>query len=144
MEARRVELQKKIAIPEGTPLLPPKPNEELSKVKRDRNNNIKKVVYTDPRMSFEGIRAKEGKVKFIPQQEAADRAPKHRYDKFNVRDLRQVVVEWEDFIRTEHRNWSSTTRGLGSLDRKLERENRDLKARVAALEKSIENLGKKP
>jgi hypothetical protein len=63
-----------VKLPEGTKVLPSKPNETLLGVKKNMSGEIVYAKYTTgERPHFEGVRAHPSKVKFIPPKEA----PKH-------------------------------------------------------------------
>jgi hypothetical protein len=62
-------------LSEGTKVLPPKPNETVLGVKKNRSGEIVCPKYTTrERPYFEGVRAHPSKVKFIPPKEAPKRA----------------------------------------------------------------------
>jgi hypothetical protein len=65
----------KISIPKDVKLLPSWPNEKLVGVKTNKLGEVTCVKYTTatPRVSFDGIRARPGQVKFIPPRETPKR-----------------------------------------------------------------------
>jgi hypothetical protein len=57
----------KIAVPQGTKLLPSTDNEKLIKVKTNKFGDVTCVKYaTTSRVSLDGIRAPPGQVRFLP------------------------------------------------------------------------------
>ena len=66
--------KKKIQVPEGTTLLPPKTGETLSGVKQDRFGNVLKASYSKPRVTINGVRATTSQVRFVQPKEAAERS----------------------------------------------------------------------
>jgi hypothetical protein len=63
-----------VKLPVGTKVLPPKPNETLLGVKKNRSGEIICAKYTTrERPYFEGVHAHPNKVKFIPTKEAPKR-----------------------------------------------------------------------
>jgi hypothetical protein len=81
-----------IKLPAGTKLFPPRPNETLLGVRKDRFGNIRSQKYiAGSRLAIEGVRANTGAVKFIPPTEAGQRLPGRPRNRKTVADCVQDI-----------------------------------------------------
>jgi hypothetical protein len=64
----------KIAVPQGTKLLPVVDNEKLVKVTTNRFRDVTCAKYATSRVSLDGIRAPPGQVKYVAPRETSKRS----------------------------------------------------------------------
>jgi len=132
-----------VKLPEGTKILPPKPNETLLGVKRNKSGEIICAKYTmGDRPYFEGVRAHPTKVKFVPPKEvskqtlAAFEAPKRRK---TVADLEKELRKQGETISSLESNVRFLSRCVLNLNEKVDGVERHIKKigdRVTALERN--------
>jgi hypothetical protein len=124
-----------VKLPEGTKVLPPKPNETLLGVKKNKCGEIVCAKYTTgERPYFKGVHAHPSKVKFISPKEApkralaASKAPPKR---------RKTVANLEKELRAQH----EVTRSLESSYRFLSRCVLNLNEKVDGVERRSKKIG---
>ena len=146
LAARRTESMKKTGLPAGTKLLPPKGGEKLSSAETDRHGNLRKLNYTHPRVSLnsrvtlDGARARPEQIRFVQPQEAAERMEAPKQGRMTMAELRAEYVFIKNFLNTEHKNWSATTRDVRALDEEIRAVNARLTQRIKVLESLLDKL----
>jgi hypothetical protein len=94
---------KKVVVPQGTKVLPPKDNERVVNVKTNKFEDVTCVKYaTTSRVSLDGIRTPLGQVRFLPPREAPKRfAPPPQFKREARRPKTTIVILEEKILNHE-------------------------------------------
>jgi hypothetical protein len=131
-----------VKLPEETKVLPPKPNETLLGVKKNKSGEIVCAKYTIGECPyFEGVRTHPSKVKFILPKEAPKHAlvaseapPKRRKTVADLEKELQVQREVTTSLESSYRFLSRCVLNLNEKVDGVERCSKKIGDRVTALE----------
>jgi hypothetical protein len=88
---------KKVAVPQGTKVLPPKDNERVINVKANKFGDVTCVKYaTTSRVSLDRIHAPPGQVRFLPPREAPKISTPPPLFEREVRRLKTTIAILEE------------------------------------------------
>jgi hypothetical protein len=111
-----------IKLPKDVKLLPPKPNETLTKVKLDKDAHVKCVKYTS-RTTFEGVHASPSKIKIIaPKDAPRGEQPPQKRSKTTVADLEKKVDMLTNVLKTVEEKHRLLARTLDNTNLRIDRE----------------------